>query len=52
MPFHAMGRAAVRAVIARIETGAMADQLISDPRPELVARESTARPRRRAEPGR
>lgn len=45
MPFYAMGRAAVRAVVARIETGAMTDELISDPAPELVIRESTARPR-------
>jgi LacI family transcriptional regulator len=51
MPFYAMGRAAVRAVIARIETGVTTDELISDPSPHLVVRESTARPRRQAEPG-
>ena len=46
MQFYAMGRTAVRQVIGRIETGEMADEVIADPAPELVVRESTARPRR------
>ncbi|HET9655258.1 MAG TPA: LacI family DNA-binding transcriptional regulator [Kineosporiaceae bacterium] len=46
MPFSAMGRAAVRAVIARIETGAMTAELVGDPAPELVVRESSTRSRR------
>lgn len=46
MPFYAMGRTAVRTVIARIETGLMTEERVSDPAPELVVRESTARPRR------
>lgn len=47
MQFYAMGRTAVRQVIARIETGEMADEVITDPSPELVVRESTARLKRR-----
>ena len=35
MQFYAMGRTAVRDVIARIETGAVADHVITDPAPEL-----------------
>ncbi len=42
MQFYAMGRAAVRGVIARIETGAMSDEVITEPAPELVVRESSA----------
>ena len=42
MQFYAMGRTAVRGVIARIETGAMVDEVITDPAPELIVRESTA----------
>jgi LacI family transcriptional regulator len=42
MQFYAMGRTAVRQVIARIESGAMADEVITDPAPVLVVRESTA----------
>lgn len=42
MQFYAMGRTAVRTVIARIETGATVDEVITDPAPELVVRESTA----------
>ncbi len=45
MQFHAMGRTAVSAVLRRIETGEMADEVIADPAPELVVRESTAAPR-------
>jgi len=45
MQFYAMGRQAVRAVIRRIETGEMADEVVTDPPPELVVRESTAPPR-------
>ncbi|MCL8025484.1 LacI family DNA-binding transcriptional regulator [Nocardioides bruguierae] len=45
MQFYAMGRAAVRSVIRRIETGEVADVTITDPPPELVVRESTAPPR-------
>jgi LacI family transcriptional regulator len=46
MQFYAMGRTAVRGVIRRIETGEMADEVITDPSPELVVRESTAPPGR------
>ena len=42
MQFYAMGRTAVRSVIRRIETGEVRDEVITDPRPELVVRESTA----------
>jgi LacI family transcriptional regulator len=42
MQFYAMGRTAVRQVIGRIEAGTMADEVITDPAPELVVRESTA----------
>lgn len=45
MQFHAMGRTAVRAVLRRIETGEMADEVITDPAPKLFVRESTAAPR-------
>lgn len=47
MQFYAMGRTAVRAVIRRIETGDTADEVITDPAPELVVRESSAPPRTR-----
>ncbi|HEY9392796.1 MAG TPA: substrate-binding domain-containing protein, partial [Nocardioides sp.] len=46
MQFYDMGRAAVRSVVRRIETGEMADEMITDPAPELIVRESTAPPRR------
>lgn len=45
MQFYAMGRAAVRGVIRRIEDGEMSDEVITDPAPELIVRESSARPR-------
>lgn len=44
MQFHAMGRTAVRGVVERIETGRMSDEVITDPAPELIVRESTAPP--------
>jgi LacI family transcriptional regulator, galactose operon repressor len=44
MQFYAMGRTAVASVVRRIEDGAMTDEVILDPAPELVVRESTARP--------
>ncbi len=47
MQFYAMGRTAVRGVIARIETGEAADVVITDPAPELIVRESTAPLRQR-----
>jgi LacI family transcriptional regulator len=47
MQFYTMGRTAVSRVIGRIERSEMADEVISDPPPELVVRESTARLRRR-----
>ncbi len=43
MQFYAMGRTAVAAVIARIETGAAEDRVITDPAPELVVRASSGR---------
>jgi LacI family transcriptional regulator len=42
MPFHEMGRTAVRAVVRRVETGEMSDDVISSPAPQLVVRESAA----------
>ena len=42
MQFYAMGRAAVRGVIRRLETGELADEVITDPAPELIVRESSA----------
>lgn len=42
MQFYAMGRTAVRSVIRRIETGEVADEVITDPQPKLIVRESTA----------
>ncbi|WP_181804045.1 LacI family DNA-binding transcriptional regulator [Streptomyces shenzhenensis] len=47
MPFHTMGRVAVRAVINRIDTGETTDEVITDPAPVLVVRESTAPPQTR-----
>ena len=44
MQFYAMGRTAVTSVIRRIEDGTMTDEVILDPAPELVVRESTAPP--------
>lgn len=43
MQFYAMGRTAVRQVIARIETGESAADVITDPAPRLIVRESTGR---------
>jgi LacI family transcriptional regulator len=45
MQFYTVGRAAVRSVIRRIETGETSDEVVTDPPPELVIRESTAPPR-------
>ena len=47
MQFYAMGRTAVSGVIRRIETGEVSDEVITDPPPELIVRESTARFRSR-----
>ena len=44
MQFYAMGQTAVTSVVRRIEDAAMADEVILDPAPELVVRESTAPP--------
>ncbi|HET6738351.1 MAG TPA: substrate-binding domain-containing protein, partial [Kribbella sp.] len=46
MQFYAVGRTAVRSVIRRIETGETSDEVVTDPAPELVVRESTAPPTR------
>jgi LacI family transcriptional regulator len=45
MQFYTVGRTAVRSVIRRIETGETSDEVVTDPPPELVIRESTAPPR-------
>lgn len=42
MPFYEMGRAAVRNLLGRLTSGAVGDEVITDPQPELVVRESTA----------
>ncbi|NIK59016.1 LacI family DNA-binding transcriptional regulator [Kribbella shirazensis] len=44
MQFYAVGRTAVRSVIRRIETGETSDEVVTDPPPELIIRESTAPP--------
>lgn len=44
MQFYAMGQTAVAAVIRRIRDATMTDEVILDPAPELVVRESTAPP--------
>jgi LacI family transcriptional regulator len=46
MQFYAMGRTAVRGVIARIESGVSVDVVITNPAPELVERDSSAPVRR------
>ncbi|GAB3282384.1 LacI family DNA-binding transcriptional regulator [Kineosporia babensis] len=46
MQFYAMGRAAVRNVLDRIENGVLRDDVILDPPPQLIVRNSTARPPR------
>jgi LacI family transcriptional regulator len=43
MQSYAMGRTAVRGVVKRIESGEVSDEVITDPPPELIVRESTAR---------
>jgi LacI family transcriptional regulator, galactose operon repressor len=43
MQFYTLGRTSIRAVIRRIENDEKADETITDPAPELVVRESTAR---------
>ncbi|MGZ0153519.1 LacI family DNA-binding transcriptional regulator [Kribbella sp. WER1] len=45
MQFYTVGRTAVRSVIRRIETGETTDEVVTDPPPELIVRESTAPPR-------
>lgn len=47
MPFYAMGRSAAASVIRRIEGGPMSDDVITDPPPKLMVRESTGPPRSR-----
>ena len=44
MPFYEMGRAAVAAVVRRIETGGMDDEVIRHPAPHLIVRESVTPP--------
>ena len=44
MQFYAMGHTAVTSVVRRIADGTMTDEVILDPAPELVVRESTAPP--------
>lgn len=45
MQFYAMGERAVSSVIRRLQDGAMSDEVVLDPGPELVVRASTAPPR-------
>lgn len=42
MQFYAMGRAAVRRLIDRLATGNAVDEVVMEPSPELVVRESAA----------
>ncbi|GAA3557392.1 LacI family DNA-binding transcriptional regulator [Microlunatus spumicola] len=44
MQFYAMGHTAVVSLVHRLGSGAMTDEVILDPAPELVVRESTAPP--------
>ena len=44
MQFYAMGERAVGSVVRRLEDGAMTDEVVLDPGPELVVRGSTAPP--------
>ncbi|WP_210506969.1 LacI family DNA-binding transcriptional regulator [Naasia sp. SYSU D00057] len=46
MPLYELGRQAMSAIFDRITSGAVADHVVHDPRPELILRESTAPPRR------
>jgi LacI family transcriptional regulator len=43
MPFHEMGRTAVRAIIHRLQKGSGVDAVVTDPAPLLVVRESAVR---------
>lgn len=45
MQFYAMGERAVAGVVRRLDDGAMTDEVVLDPPPELVVRGSTAPPR-------
>lgn len=45
MQFYAMGERAVASVVRRLEDGAMTEEVVLDPPPELVVRGSTAPPR-------
>ena len=45
MPTYELGRAAVRALHARLSGGTGRDDVVADPPPRLVLRESTAPPR-------
>ena len=44
MQFYAMGERAVASVVRRLEDGAMTEEVVLDPAPELVVRASTAPP--------
>ena len=44
MQFYAMGERAVGSVVRRLEDGSMTDEVVLDPAPALVVRESTAPP--------
>ncbi|SDU91635.1 transcriptional regulator, LacI family [Microlunatus sagamiharensis] len=45
MQFYAMGERAVASVVRRLEDGAMTEEVVLDPPPELVVRGSTVPPR-------
>lgn len=42
MPFHELGRLAVRTLVHRLQTGENCDVMVSSPFPELIVRQSTA----------
>jgi LacI family transcriptional regulator len=46
MPMYELGRAAVQALATRLNGGASETRIVKDPKPELIKRESTARPTR------
>jgi LacI family transcriptional regulator len=44
MPLYELGRASMRAMVDRISSEKMGDQVVTDPAPELIVRESAAPP--------
>jgi LacI family transcriptional regulator len=46
MPMYELGRAAVQALATRLNGGPSETRIVTDPKPELIKRESTAAPGR------